>query len=324
MAVGRSAFEAGLLGHVMIDFVTLLDPPPVTAAPSSTAVPGGLRLWLVDLRPGITPSLMAFQLFDFLAGASHKCDGRTPCTAPTCSPHRACPAGSRARRPSRHHGSMPAPPVPPLPNPALASTAYCTTFPSFPSPTHLRLLTAPATPPPPAAGSFDPLAGTYSVELGPVDEPSSSRAEPSGQLAAGPSGRPSTQETGQVGWSCGRAASHPLLDGPARGSRVTCDRFRSMGRPPSRCPRVGVLVLFSRGVIPYCNLHRLCATSLRWTGCSTPRSRPCPARASSSRAGRTGCTSTSTRDRRAPSGHVACGQTPHRGRFTPPLSLKQA
>lgn len=56
MAVGRASYDAGLVGHVMVDFVTLAE------------ADGALRLWLVDLRPGITPSLNAFQLFDFLAG----------------------------------------------------------------------------------------------------------------------------------------------------------------------------------------------------------------------------------------------------------------
>ncbi|EFJ52332.1 hypothetical protein VOLCADRAFT_102998 [Volvox carteri f. nagariensis] len=73
LAVGRSAYTAGLLGHVMVDFVTLLEPPGGGAdvpPPGSANNPGGLRLWLVDLRPGITPSLTAFQLFDFLAAGT--------------------------------------------------------------------------------------------------------------------------------------------------------------------------------------------------------------------------------------------------------------
>ncbi|GLC34485.1 hypothetical protein PLESTB_001256000 [Pleodorina starrii] len=73
LAVGRSAFAAGLLGHCMVDFVTLLEPPGGGAdvpPPGSSPPPGGLRLWLVDVRPGITPSLTAFQLFDFLTAGT--------------------------------------------------------------------------------------------------------------------------------------------------------------------------------------------------------------------------------------------------------------
>ncbi|KXZ47062.1 hypothetical protein GPECTOR_38g299 [Gonium pectorale] len=74
LAVGRSAFEAGLLGHVMVDFVTLLEQPGEAGgglpAAAGAGGPGGLRLWLVDLRPGITPSLTAFQLFDFLSAGT--------------------------------------------------------------------------------------------------------------------------------------------------------------------------------------------------------------------------------------------------------------
>lgn len=70
LAVGRSAFEAGLVGHAMVDFVTLLEQQQTAAgaAAGGGGGGGGLRLWLVDLRPGIMPSLVAFQLFDFLAG----------------------------------------------------------------------------------------------------------------------------------------------------------------------------------------------------------------------------------------------------------------
>eukprot|EP00198_Chlamydomonas_reinhardtii_P001024 XP_001690359.1 predicted protein [Chlamydomonas reinhardtii] len=69
LAVGRSAFEAGLVGHAMVDFVTLLEQQQTAAgaAAGGGGGGGGLRLWLVDLRPGIMPSLVAFQLFDFLA-----------------------------------------------------------------------------------------------------------------------------------------------------------------------------------------------------------------------------------------------------------------
>ncbi|GFR40108.1 hypothetical protein Agub_g662, partial [Astrephomene gubernaculifera] len=79
LAVGRSAYDAGLLGHVMVDFVTLLEPPGGVGAGEGAALQGlgaggggagGLRLWLVDLRPGITPSLTAFQLFDFLSAGT--------------------------------------------------------------------------------------------------------------------------------------------------------------------------------------------------------------------------------------------------------------
>ncbi|KAG2501161.1 hypothetical protein HYH03_000976 [Edaphochlamys debaryana] len=69
LAVGKSAYGAGLIGHVMVDFVTLLEPGAnAGAGPGGTA--GQLRLWLVDLRPGLTPSLIAFQLFDFLAAGA--------------------------------------------------------------------------------------------------------------------------------------------------------------------------------------------------------------------------------------------------------------
>ncbi|GLI64066.1 hypothetical protein VaNZ11_007230 [Volvox africanus] len=73
LAVGRSAYATGVVGHVMVDFVTLLEPPGGGAdvsPPGNPINPGGLRLWLVDLRPGITPSLTAFQLFDFLAAGT--------------------------------------------------------------------------------------------------------------------------------------------------------------------------------------------------------------------------------------------------------------
>ncbi|KAG2448854.1 hypothetical protein HYH02_006205 [Chlamydomonas schloesseri] len=78
LAVGRSAFEAGLVGHAMVDFVTLLEPAQqqqqaqgaAAAGGGGSGGQGGLRLWLVDLKPGIMPSLMAFQLFDFLAAGA--------------------------------------------------------------------------------------------------------------------------------------------------------------------------------------------------------------------------------------------------------------
>ncbi|KAG2432871.1 hypothetical protein HXX76_008603 [Chlamydomonas incerta] len=71
LAVGRSAFEAGLVGHAMVDFVTLLEQQqPQAQGAAAGGGGGGLRLWLVDLRPGIMPSLVAFQLFDFLAAGA--------------------------------------------------------------------------------------------------------------------------------------------------------------------------------------------------------------------------------------------------------------
>lgn len=60
-AVGGACYRAGAIGHVAVDFVTLQEDPDAG---------GGLRLWAVDLAPFPTPSLMAFQLFDFLSVGS--------------------------------------------------------------------------------------------------------------------------------------------------------------------------------------------------------------------------------------------------------------
>lgn len=57
-AVGQACYRAGAVGHVAVDFVTW------QAGPEAG---GALRLWAVDLSPFPTPSLMAFQLFDFLS-----------------------------------------------------------------------------------------------------------------------------------------------------------------------------------------------------------------------------------------------------------------
>ena len=51
---GTACYRAGIIGHVGMDFVTLQEQD------------GALRLWAVDLDPHVTPSLMGFQIFDFL------------------------------------------------------------------------------------------------------------------------------------------------------------------------------------------------------------------------------------------------------------------
>lgn len=54
--MAATCFRAGVIGHMSVDFVTLVDEEQ----------DGALRLWAVDLALHPTPSLMAFQLFDFL------------------------------------------------------------------------------------------------------------------------------------------------------------------------------------------------------------------------------------------------------------------
>eukprot|EP00884_Botryococcus_braunii_P003492 jgi/Botrbrau1/13143/Bobra.0187s0093.2 len=54
-AVGGACAEAGVMGHVTVDFVVVGDG-------------GQSRLWAVDLNLSPAPSFAAFQIFDFLAG----------------------------------------------------------------------------------------------------------------------------------------------------------------------------------------------------------------------------------------------------------------
>lgn len=51
-----------------LDFVTLQEPAAAGGLGSGGPGGGALKLWVVDVVLGVTPSLMAFQLFDFLTG----------------------------------------------------------------------------------------------------------------------------------------------------------------------------------------------------------------------------------------------------------------
>eukprot|EP00798_Chlamydomonas_sp_ICE-L_P032220 gene32220-16778_t len=53
-SIGAACYRAGVIGHVGIDFVSYQLPD------------GSLRLWAVDVDTNVTPSILAFQLFDFL------------------------------------------------------------------------------------------------------------------------------------------------------------------------------------------------------------------------------------------------------------------
>jgi hypothetical protein len=60
LAVAAACQRAGVIGHLAVDFVTHVDEERG----------GALRLWAVDLVLAPTPSLMAYQLFDFLTVGS--------------------------------------------------------------------------------------------------------------------------------------------------------------------------------------------------------------------------------------------------------------
>jgi hypothetical protein len=57
LMAGEACFAAGAIGHLAVDFVTLRDN-------------GATRLWAIDVTPSVTPSLLAFQLFDFLTSGN--------------------------------------------------------------------------------------------------------------------------------------------------------------------------------------------------------------------------------------------------------------
>ena len=56
LAVGRAAYERGIVGHLGVDFVSFVDSA------------GHLRLWAVDLNLRLTHTAVTFSFFDFLAG----------------------------------------------------------------------------------------------------------------------------------------------------------------------------------------------------------------------------------------------------------------
>jgi hypothetical protein len=57
LIAGEACFTAGAIGHLAVDFVTHRDN-------------GVTRLWAIDITPSVTPSLLAFQLFDFLTSGN--------------------------------------------------------------------------------------------------------------------------------------------------------------------------------------------------------------------------------------------------------------
>jgi len=58
LAIGRAAFERGILGHVGVDFVAFFDND------------GQLRVWAVDLNLRLTHTAVTFGFFDFLVGGT--------------------------------------------------------------------------------------------------------------------------------------------------------------------------------------------------------------------------------------------------------------
>ena len=57
LALGKTMYQQGIIGHVGIDFVTFFD-----------AYSDAQRLWAVDLNIGVTRSQSSFMLFNFLLG----------------------------------------------------------------------------------------------------------------------------------------------------------------------------------------------------------------------------------------------------------------